>query len=228
MTDVTWWKRCLAEAIGTFGLTLIVVGAICADRYSGGELGLVGVALASGAALTALATTTLPLSGGHLNPALTIAATLRGSIEPRMAAAYVGAQLLGSTLAGVSMARLYAPEVWQPVGLGAPSPSPEVAMSTAAFIEALLTFVWVFVALQVAVNRPAAAIVYGLAIGSVLAAATLIAGPLTGAALNPARAIGPALASGLWRDQAIYWIGPISGGIVAALLCRSLEPARTS
>lgn len=228
MTHVTWWKRCLAEAIGTFGLTFVAIGAICADRYSGGELGLVGVSLAAGAALAALATATMPLSGGHLNPAFTVAAALKGAIEPRLVAAYIGAQSLGAGFAGICMARLYAPEVWQPVRLGTPTPSPEVAFSTASFVEALLTFVWVFVALQVAEKRPAAAIVYGLAIGSVLTAATLIAGPLTGAALNPARAFGPALASGLWRDQAIYWIGPLSGGIVAAVACRSLEPASAS
>jgi len=222
------WQRGIAEGIGTFGLTFISAGAICADRYSGGELGLVGVALASGAALAAMAWATADLSGGHLNPAITVAAAVDGRIERGAAAVYVIAQVAGAVLAGISLAGLYTPEVWGPVRLGTPGLSPEVAFSTGTFIEGLLGFLIVFAALQVADQGRSAAIVYGLAIGSVLLCGTLIAGPLTGAAMNPARALGPALASGTWSNQAVYWIGPLSGGLLAAVAHRLLRPEEVS
>ena len=223
-----WWKRCLAEGIAAFGFTFLSAGAVCANRYSGGELGLVGIALASGAALTAVTLATAPISGGHVNPALTIAIAINGSLSRSLAALYVGAQVGGAALAGFCLAGLYTPEVWRPVALGTPQLSAEVAFSTGTFIEALLTFVLVFAALQVAASRGSTDMVYGLAIGLLVLCGTLVAEPLTGAAMNPARAIGPALASGTWNDQAVYWIGPISGGFIAALACRLLQPAEMS
>lgn len=222
------WKRGTAEAIGAFGLTFLGAGAVCADRYSGGALGLLGVAAASGGAFAALALATHGVSGGHLNPAISVAAAVNGRIGTAAAALYVGAQLAGAALAGFCLAGLYTPAVWAPVSLGTPTLSPEVVFSTGAFVEGLLTFVLVFAALQVAESGRSAAIVYGLSVGLVLACGTLVAGSLTGAAMNPARAFGPALASGVWRDHAAYWIGPISGGLVAALACRLLQPAETS
>lgn len=223
-----WWKRCLAEGIGTFGLTFIIIGVMCANQYSGGEIGLLGIALASGAALAAMGYATASLSGGHVNPAVTLAAAANGRISPTLAALYIVAQLAGATLAGFTLAGLYTPEVWRPVNLGTPSLSPEVVFSTGAFLEGVLSFLLVFTALRVAENERGTDIVYGLSIGSVLVCGTLVAGPLTGAALNPARAFGPALASGVWTHHLVYWIGPISGGLVAALACRWLEPAETS
>jgi len=222
------WQRSLAEGIGAFGLTFISAGAICADRYSGGQVGLVGIALAAGAALAAMGFATFEISGAHLNPAISIAAAANGTIGRTTAAAYVGAQVAGAALAGYCLAGLYAAEVWQPVRLGTPGLSPEVAYATGVFIEGLLGFLIVFAALRVAESGRAAAIVYGLATGSVLACGTLTAGTLTGAAMNPARAVGPALASGAWSNQSVYWIGPIAGGLLAALTCRLLQPREKS
>ena len=218
-----WWKRSLAEGIGTFGLTFISAGAICANRYSGGELGLSGIALASAAALATMAYATVGISGAHLNPAITVAAAANGAVDRVTAAAYVAAQVAGAALAGFCLSGLYSPEIWGPVQLGAPALSPEVMYSTGAFIEGVLGFLIVFVALQVGENEESAAIVYGLAVGSVLVCGTLAAGSLTGAAMNPARALGPVVASGAWRDQAVYWIGPIAGGLLAALTNRTLR-----
>jgi glycerol uptake facilitator-like aquaporin len=222
------WQRSLAEGIGTFGLTFITAGAICADRYSGGELGLVGISLAAGAAFAAMALATFDVSGAHLNPAITLAAASNGALGRAAATAYVAAQVAGAALAGYCLAGLYAPEVWQPVRLGTPLLSPEVAYPTGAFIEGLLGFLLVFAARRVAEIGPSTAIVYGLATGSVLACGTLTAGTLTGAAMNPARAFGTALASGTWNNQSVYWIGPIAGGLLAALMCRLLQPRETS
>ncbi len=219
-----WWKCYLGEGIATFALTFVAAGAVCANQYSGGELGLVGIAWAQGAILAAMIYAIGPLSGGHVNPAVTIAVASRGGIPARHAAGYIVAQLTGASIAGLLLAALYGPEVWEPVALGTPQPSVEVAFSTAVVIEALLTSFLVFTVLRVASNGAAPDIVSGLSIGLVLIAGVLVGGPLTGAAMNPARAFGPALASGVWNAQLIYWIGPIVGGIAAAWAHRILQP----
>lgn len=224
---VDWWKCCLAEGIATFGLTFMGAGAICANQYSGGEIGLLGIALAHSTALICMIYATGHVSGGHVNPAVTLAVAIGGHITPQRAAMYIASQLAGASIAGFVLAGLYTPEVWEPVALGTPRLSPEVAFSTGIFIEALLTFFLVFTVLQVALDGGAPDNVYGLAIGLVLIAGILVAGPLTGAAMNPARAFGPALASGVWSNHLIYWIGPVAGGFAAALANRLLQPAES-
>ena len=222
-----WWRRCLAEGIATFGLTFIGAGAICANQYSGGELGLLGIALAHATVLMCMVYATAHVSGAHINPAVSVAVFLVGKITAPMAGLYIVAQLTGAAIAGFLLAGLYTPDIWQPVNLGTPTLSPEVAFSTGVFVEAVLSFFLVFTILQVAVDERAPDNVYGLAIGFVLLFAILVGGPLTGASLNPARTFGPALASGTWANHAAYWIGPISGGLVAALAYTLLQPAKT-
>lgn len=222
-----WWKRCLAELVGTFALTFIGAGAICTDQYSGGEVGLLGIALAHGLVLSIMVTSTGHVSGGHINPAVTLGALLSGAIRAPLAGLYVVAQLAGGALAGLVLVRTFAREVWAPVGLGTPVPSPEVEFWTAVFIEAVLTFFLVFTVLQTAVDERAPASVYGFAIGLVLVFDILVGGPLTGAAMNPARVFGPALASGVWTDHLVYWIGPACGGVFGAVAHALLRPAVT-
>ncbi len=221
-----WWRSCLAEGIATFGLTFISAGAICANQYSGGELGLLGIALAQATALMCMVYATAHVSGGHVNPAVSVAAFIVGKIPAPMAALYIGAQLTGAAIAGFVLAGLYTPDIWQPVNLGTPTLSPEVAFSTGVFIEALLSFFLVFTILQVAVDERGPDNVYGLAIGFVLLFAILVGGPLTGAAVNPARAFGPALASGSWANHAVYWVGPMTGGLAGALAYTLLQPTK--
>ena len=220
-----WWKRCSAEGIATFGFTLVGAGAVCVNQYTGGELGLIGIALAHGTMLTAMIYAIGHVSGGHVNPAVTLAIAARGGIGWPLAGSYVAAQVLGAVTAGLLLARVFTPEVWQPAALGTPQLSPEVATVTGMFLEGVLTLFLVFTVLQVAVDPRAPGMVYGLAIGLVLVGGVLVGGPLTGAALNPARAIGPALASGVWDDQLVYWVGPMAGGLVAALAHGLVQPA---
>ena len=222
-----WWKRCLAEGIATFGLVFVGAGAICTNQYSGGELGLIGIALAHAFVLACMINATGHVSGGHINPAVTLAVTVVGGIRPAMAAAYVVAQLAGAVLGGFILVGLFTPEVWAPVNLGTPTLSPEVAFSTGVFVESLLTFFLVFTVLQVAVDKRAPSNVYGFAIGFVLLFDILAGGPLTGAAMNPARAFGPALAANVWTDHVVYWIGPLAGGLVAALAYALLQPPQS-
>lgn len=223
-----WWKCCLAEAIGTFALTFVGAAAICTNQYSGGEIGLLGIALAHGTVLAVMVTATGHVSGGHINPAVTLAATLAGAIRAPMAGLYVISQLGGAVIAGFLLLRTFDVEIWQPVALGTPALGIGVGFAIGVFVEAMLTFLLVFTVLQVAVDQRAPKHVYGFAIGAVLIFDILIGGPLTGAAMNPARAFGPALASGIWHDQLVYWLGPAVGGVLGAVAHGLLRPRATA
>ncbi len=208
----------ISEGVGTFFLTFMVAAAICTDSYSGGQVGIVGIALAHGLALAAIVSSLGHVSGAHVNPAVTLGALLVRAIEPSRALAYFGAQLMGALVAGLMLAATFGADVWQPVHLGAPALGFGVAVGTGVFLEMILTLVLVFVVLQMAADRRAPRHVHGLVIGATLGAAVLVGGPLTGAALNPARAFGPALAAGYWASHYVYWLGPLLGGVVAAVL----------
>ncbi|MFQ5742566.1 MAG: MIP/aquaporin family protein [Acidobacteriota bacterium] len=218
-----WWKRCLAELIGTFALTFVGAASICTNQYSGGEVGLLGIAIAHGLVLAIMVTATGHVSGGHINPAVTLGVLLSGAIRPAMAVIYVISQLLGAALAGLLLVRTFAAEVWLPVQLGTPSLGASVAFSTGVYIETVLTFLLVFTVLQVAIDERAPKNVYGFAIGLVLVFDILVGGPLTGAAMNPARAFGPALAAGVWTNHLVYWIGPAIGAVLAAVAAALLR-----
>lgn len=211
------FTRGVAEATGTFAFTFVGAAAICTDAYSGGAAGLNGIALAHGLVLVALIAALAPISGAHLNPAVTLGAVLTRAMDTTSTATYVGAQLAGAVLAGLVLIATFGSDVWAPVGLGTPMLGPGVAGGTGIFLEAALTFVLVFVALRVGKKGTAPAHAYGLATGVAYAACMLVGWPLTGAAMNPARAIGPALASGNWSSHYVYWLGPALGAVVAAL-----------
>ena len=196
-----------AEAIGTFALTFVAAGAACTDAYTGGELGVAGLAISYGLALAALVTALGHVSGAHLNPAVTVAAWLTGSVGPAVALAYACAQVAGGLAAGGLLRAVFAADVWQDVALGAPQLGPGVTAGTGLLIEAVLAGIVVFVVLQVAADERAPRHVYGLAIGAALAACAYVGQPLAGGAMNPARAFGPALASGHLENWSVWWLG---------------------
>jgi MIP family channel proteins len=218
-----WWKRVLCELIATCTVTFVAAGAICTDRYSGGELGLTGTALAYALALAVMMTATRGVSGGHVNPAVTLAVCLTGKMRAPPAILYLVAQLVGAAIAGVLLRRTFSVEIWQPVSLGSPTLGAGVSPATGLFIEAVLTSALVFVVLLVAVSDEAHGGFYGFSAGAALLCGILIGGPLTGAALNPARAFGPALVSGTWSDHWIYWIGPLAGAILGAVAYSAVQ-----
>jgi aquaporin TIP len=217
-----WSKRAFAEFVGTFALVFAGVGAIAV----GAEL--VGVALAHGLAIAVMASAVGHISGGHFNPAVTFGFVVTRRMDPSLAGAYLGAQLLGATLAALAVRALY------PDGLdldaGVPQPAAGVGAGAAMGIEAILTFFLVWVVFATAADpRGAFKSIAGLAIGLTISLDILAGGPLTGAAMNPARAFGPELVQGVWDDFLVYWIGPLAGGGLAALLyeilyLRGLEP----
>jgi MIP family channel proteins len=211
----------VAEAIGTFLFFFVGAGAVVLGAHTGdGGGGLVGVALAHGLALAVLVSALGPISGGHFNPAVTFAVWITGRIEPVRAALYVVAQLVGGLLAGLALRAVFPEASWgAPVNLGTPAVDPAIGITGAIIIEAILTMVLLAAVFGTAID-PRAPKIGGLAIGLAVAADILMGGPLTGAAMNPARWFGPAVASGTFTDWYVWWIGPLLGAAVIALVYR--------
>jgi glycerol uptake facilitator-like aquaporin len=213
-----------AELVGTFALTLAAAGAACLDAATGGRMGPLGVALAYSAA-TVVAFQAFPKAHGAFNPALTLAnlAVKRAAVLPSVFA--VAAQLLGAACAGLFLRAVLEggkPElVGAPTFLGVCEPS-GIGYRAATLVEAVATF---FLACTVAASDERRRRSLGpLAIGAATLFGALIAGPLTGGAMNPARAFGPALAAGRWTRQYVYWVGPLAGAALAALFSPYLIP----
>ncbi len=211
------WKAALAELIGAFALIFMGAGAILADAMTGGKVGLVGIAFAHGLAIATMVSATGHLSGGHLNPAVTGAFVMTGRLSVRSGLVYVAAQLVGASLAAFFLTASFPEAVRKATMLGTPALASSVSAGTGIVVEAILTFFLVFAVFGTAVDSRGPK-VGGLFIGLVIVMDILAGGALTGAAMNPARAFGPALFAGAWANQAVYWIGPLLGAAVAGWL----------
>ena len=213
----------IAEALGTFLFFFVGAGSIVLGDYlaanGGTGPGLLGVALAHGLALAVLVSALGPVSGAHFNPAVTLGVWIMGRITPTRAAFYVVAQLIGGVAAGLALKAVFA-DSWQASKIGTPALGPGITPALGIGIEAILTTLLVLVVIGTAVD-PRAPKIGGLAIGLAVAADILVGGPLTGAAMNPARWFGPAVAAGAYADWYVWWIGPAIGAAVAALIYRS-------
>ena len=218
-------KKCAAEAIGTFMLCFIGAGAIVSDGLFGG-IGLVGVALAHGLAVSIAVSATMNVSGGHLNPAVTVAMLATGRIRGGSGVAYIVSQLVGGVIAGGALLMIFngvpgGGDAIAATGLGTPAPGEGVPAVTALLTEGCLTFLLVFAIFGTAVDSRAPKI-GGFGIGLTVAADILMGGPISGASMNPARTFGPGLVGGVWNAHWIYWVGPIAGALVAGLLYHHL------
>lgn len=216
-------KACVAEFIATFTLTFVGAGAIIA---CGGN-DLTGIALAHGLALSGAICVCGHISGGHINPAVTIAMLVTKKIEPINAVGYIIAQLAGSTVAAFILKSFLAAEAVAAVQLGATLGSPENQQLLGAggtmVFELIFTFLLVTTIFGVSVDERGPKNVYGFAIGLTVAAEILIGGPLTGASMNPARSFGPAVMMGNWTMHWVYWVGPIAGAVIAAVLYQTVQ-----
>jgi MIP family channel proteins len=208
------WKPLLAETIGTFTLIFAGAGAIITNEAQKGGGGLLGIALAHGLAIAVMVSAFGAISGGHFNPAVTCGFLAAGRMPVGRALEYISAQLVGATLGAVALQIGFPASAAAAVHLGTPALAPGVSFWGGVFLEAIGSFLLVVVVFGTAVH-PQAPRIGGLAIGLVITMDILTFGPLTGAAMNPARAFGPALVSGVWDAQLVYWIGPILGGAVA-------------
>ena len=205
-------RRGAAECIGTFGLVFIAAGAAMVDEISGGSLGLVGNAFASGLIVTAMIYAVGHISGAHINPAVTLAFALVRRISLRDAGVYWAAQMVGAVLAA-SVLRLLLGKVGI-MGGHAITIDPVQAVG----VEIVLTFLLMFVIMAVATDKRAVGRAAALAIGATVTFDILVGGPLTGGSMNPARTTGPALLAANWQDLWIYWVGPPVGAALAAFL----------
>jgi MIP family channel proteins len=213
----TLLKQCVAEFIGTFALIFVGVGAIYSYAGAAPGVGLLGIALAHGLTIAVMVSATGGISGGHLNPAVTMGILVGGKIKPSDAVAYWIAQLAGGSAAGFLLVGLFGENGRTIVANGTPDLGEHISPGMGIVIEMVLTFFLVFVVYGSAVDVRAPKI-GGLAVGLTIALDILFGGPLTGGSMNPARTFGPALASGHWNNHAVYWIGPMLGGALAGLV----------
>src|SRR2546429_9740850 len=203
----------LAEFVGTFALIFVGIGAI---KTAGHDV--LGVALAHGLTIAAFVCATLHISGGNFNPAVTFGLLCGGHTTLDQALRYWAAQLLGGFFAALICLGLFGRDV---VVMGTPQLAINLTGVQGIVVEAILTFFLVFVVYGTAVDqRSRGAAVAGFAIGATITLDILFGGPLTGAAMNPARVFGPALASWFWHDHYVYWIGPLIGGSPRRFLFR--------
>jgi aquaporin Z len=218
----TGFRRALAEAIGTFFLVLIGPGAAMVDAYTGGVVGHAGVALAFAFVVLAMIYALGHISGAHINPAVTLAFWPVGRFHGRDVLPYAAAQCAGAVLAAYALVA-----VLGPVGkVGATLPA--VGVGGSFLVEWLLSFVLMLVVMAVATDQRVASGFAGIAVGLTVGFCAMTGGPLTGASMNPARSLGPAVAGGSWDAHWIYWLAPVTGMLAAARVYEFLRPAGTA
>ena len=219
-------QKLIAEFLGTFALIFFGAGSICANQYllgEGGGFGPLGIALAHGLAIGIMVSALGHISGGHFNPAVTIGFWVTKRLGTIEAFLFWVAQLAGATAAAFLLKTVVPEETWRAVSLGTPALARDFPVWAGISLEAVTTFFLVLVVFATAVDEKGAfRSIAGFAIGLIISLGIIVAGPLTGAALNPARAFGPALAATHWAHQGVYWVGPLAGGFVAGLLYDSL------
>lgn len=218
-------QKLTAEFLGTFALIFFGAGSICADQFlhGVGGLGLFGIAAAHGLAIAIMVSALGHISGGHFNPAITIAFWVTKRVTTLDTLLYWAAQLAGAIAAAFLLRAVVPEETWRAVILGTPTLVRDFPVWSAIVLEAVTTFFLVLMVFATAVDEKGTfRSIAGFAIGLSITIGIMVAGPFTGAALNPARSFGPALASAHWANWGVYWVGPLAGGFLAGLLYDSL------
>jgi aquaporin TIP len=211
------WRRSFVELLGTFTLVFVGAGTIMSLGPQA-DAGTLEVALATGLAIAVMVSAVGHISGGHFNPAITFGFILTRRISALLGVAYWVAQLAGGVLAALLLRWIFPAANRNAANLGAPSVH-TIDIGAALVVEALITFFLVWVVFAMTTDpRSTYSAVAGLAIGLVIVFGMLFAYPLTGGAFNPARAFGPELVSNSWSDFWIWYVGPLAGGAIAALL----------
>ncbi len=206
-------RKYLAEAIGTFCLVFAGTGAAAVNQATGGQLGVVGVGLVFGLAVLAMIYTIGPVSGAHMNPAVTLAFAVAGRFQWKETVPYMAAQIAGAITASLVLKIIF---YGNATHLGMTLPSGSWGQSFA--LEFMLSFILMFVVMGVSTDGREEGIMAGVAIGSIIALEAIFGGPISGASMNPARSLAPALVSGNLQFQWIYWIAPIFGSISGAFV----------
>jgi MIP family channel proteins len=234
--------RLAAEFIGTFGVVFFSVGVLCADQFLRSEnepgIGALGIALAYGLTFGVLVTAVGYVAGvpGHLNPAITLGFWGTRRLGTFDALSLCIAQLAGSAAAAYTLRVLLPEEVWRGVQLGTPALASGITRTPGMLLEGLASFFLVFAVFAttldgvdaLGVERGTTRWLTGFSSGVIVAVGALFTLPFTGGSLNPARAFGPALAGHYWTNHGVYWIGPLSGGVLAAWIYDALFLRRRS
>ena len=224
LRSIETWRATSAEFIAT--LLFVFVGAgsvVVTSTLTDGVLSaprLIAIALGHGLTITLLVYATANLSGGHINPAVTFAAALTRKITTAKAGIYVVAQLLGAIL-GAYLLKLALPETIEG-NLGAHALGPEVTVSMAVLIEVIITFMLMFVVFATAIDPQGMGRLAPMAIGLTVLVGHILAVPLTGASMNPARSLGPAAISGVWSDHWVYWVAPLVGAAIGGVVYQAI------
>lgn len=211
----------VAELLGTFALVFAGPGAAAVDAATGGAVGTVGVGMSFGLIVMAMIFAIGHISGCHINPAITLAMLVVKRVTPGKAAGYIAAQLLGAVLAGLAIVAIVGSQG------DAGATAPHIGGTDAAlWSELILTFFLSFVVFSVATDSRAQDEMAAVAIGGYVGFAATGWGPVANASMNPARSFGPAVAANAWDAHWVYWVGPIVGAVVAALVYEVLrEPS---
>lgn len=215
------WRSVLAELIGTFSLVVVGCGAIAVQAQTG-ALTHLGVAIAFGLVVMVMISAVGHISGAHLNPAVTLAFAVSRHFPWNLTTGYFIAQFAGATLASLVLRTVFGVDA----DLGVTLPSGSVLQSF--IMEALLTASLMFVITAVATDTKAVGQLAAIMIGATVMVNALWGGPISGASMNPARSLGPALVSGIWDGQWIYVIAPALGTILGALVYQIIREPLSS
>jgi MIP family channel proteins len=202
----------IAEGVGTFCLVFAGTGAVIVNAKSNGSLTLVGIGIVFGLIIMTMVYAIGHVSGAHINSAITIAFAVARHMSWRLAAFYVIAQLIGATVASLILRAIFG----NVASLGATIPTGSDWRSL--ILEFVLSFILMFVVMAVATDTKAVGQAAAIAIGAAIGLGVLVAGPISGGSMNPARSFGPALVSWTWTAQWIYAVGPIAGTVCGALV----------
>src|SRR3989441_11800915 len=215
--ETGWWRKAVGEAIGAFGLVVVGAGSVLASN--GNQL---YAALGHGFVIAVMGTALGPISGGQISPAVTLGLLVTRRQKADLSFMIIVFQLIGSIFGGLVLLSYYPLVAGTPqaaIHLATPAVNRTITATQGALLETLMTFFLVFVVFATAIDSRGAAKTLGaLPIGLTVAIDWLIGGGFTGAAMSPGRWIGPAMASGVLDNWWVYWVGPLLGGVLAALV----------
>ena len=213
----SWFAKLFAEMIGTYALIFVGCGAIAVNHNADGILGHLGICAAFGLIVMVMIYATGHISGAHFNPAVTLAFAFIGRFPWKEVPIYIVGQCGAAILAALSLwFCLNGPEI-----LGTTTPGGTTMQSFA--LEGILTFFLMFVITAVATDSRAVGSQAGFAIGGTVAVCALMGGPISGASMNPARTLGPALIAGEWTGFWVYCTAPLLGAVIGASLYRFIR-----
>ena len=207
----------IAEFLGTFFLVFFGCGAVIVNELFGGELGQLGICIVFGLVVMAVIYSFGNVSGAHINPAVTIALCFAGRFDLKLLHSYVAMQLLGATSAALLLRWIFSET--EVLGLTLPN----IGIFRAFFVEVIISFVLMSVVLNLSGEQPEKKVMAGAAIGGVVTFAALVAGPITGASMNPARSLGPAIAAQNFESIWLYVVAPVIGMLLACPVCRWVQ-----